>query len=499
MQMKKIIYNSFLISVFIFSLTANCFSFDLGDKVVKTKLKNGLTVLMLERHISPTVALYIRHCVGAVDETKGESGAAHLLEHMMFKGTTTIGAKNYTAEKILLANIEKTGVALDKENRKAQKADHQIIQNLTSKLKKLQTQHKQYFIANEIDRLYTENGGLDMNASTGQDVTTYNVSLPANKIELWARIETDRLLNPVSRDFYTERDVVMEERRQRIEADPDGKLYEQFISTAYKTHPYGRPIIGWTEDLANLSPDSLRKIFVNYKAPESIVIAVVGDINPSDTLKLIDKYFGRIPKSPEMKNVIPTEPIQRYERRIEIPFDANPMMIIGFHKPTAPAYDDYVFDVLETILTKGRTSRMYNLLVTEMQIAESVSISNGVPGTRYPNLFTIFAKPRHPHTNTELEEIILQEIEKIKTEPVSAAELAKAKNQLKMGYLQSLNSNTELASTLSYYEVLLGDFRYFSNYLNTIEKVTGADIQKAAQLYLNSENRTIAVLSKKKD
>ena len=497
--MKNRIYNFLLVSAFIFSLAANCFGFDLGEKVVKSKLKNGLTVLMLERHVSPTVALYIRHCVGAVDETKGESGAAHLLEHMMFKGTTTIGTKNYPAEKILLEQIERTGVALDKEKKKAQKADPVVIQNLTAQLKKLQIQHKQYFIANEIDRLYTENGGLDMNASTGQDVTTYNVSLPANKIELWARIETDRLLNPVFREFYTERDVVMEERRQRVESDPDGKLYEQFISTAYKTHPYGRPIIGWTEDLVNLSPNSLRKIFAKYKAPESIVIAVVGDINPADTLKLIDKYFGRLLSSPELKNIIPSEPAQTEERRVAVAFDANPMMIIGFHKPTAPAYDDYVFDVLETILTKGRTSRMYKTLVTEMQIAESVSVSNGVPGTRYTNLFTIFAKPRHPHTNNELEEIILQEIEKIKTEPVSDAELAKAKNQLKMGYLQSLDSNTELASTLSYYEVLLGEFRYFSDYLTTIEKVTAADIQKAARLYLNSENRTIAVLNKKKD
>ena len=291
----------------------------------------------------------------------------------------------------------------------------------------------------------------------------------------------------------------MEERRQRVESDPDGKLYEQFLNAAYKTHPYGRPILGWTEDLTNLSPNSVRKIFAKYKAPENIVIAVVGDINPADTLKLIDKYFGRIPASREKKNIISAEPIQTEERKVTVPFDANPMMIIGFHKPTAPAYDDYVFDVLETILTKGRTSRMYNLLVTEMQIAESVSAANGVPGTRYPNLFTIFAKPRHPHTNIELEEIILKEIEKIKTQPVSDAELAKAKNQLKMGYIQSLDSNAELASILSYYEVLLGDFLYFSNYLTNIEKVTSADIQKAARLYLNKENRTIAVLNKKKD
>ena len=332
--------------------------------------------------------------------------------------------------------IEKTGTVLDKEKRKGQKADAKIIEELTARLKRLQDQSKKYIIPNEIDRLYTENGGLDMNASTGQDVTTYHVSLPANKIELWARIESDRLLNPVFREFYTERDVVMEERRQRVESDPNGKLYEQFISTAYKVHPYGRPILGWTEDIGNLSPDAVKKIFAKYQAPESIVIAVVGDIKPQDTLKLIEKYFGRIPASREKKYVIPAEPIQTEERKVEVTFDANPMMIIGYHKPNAPAYEDYVFDVLETILTKGRTSRLYNKLVTELQIAKSVSVANGVPATRYPNLFTIFAQPRHPHTNIELEEMILREIENIKTQPITNEELIKAKNNIKMDYIK---------------------------------------------------------------
>jgi len=494
MKRNNIARFSFALAV-VFLLSGHSYGFDLEKKVVKTKLKNGLTVLMLERHLSPTVSLYIRHRIGAVDEQNGESGAAHLLEHMMFKGTTTIGTKNYATEKKILETIEKTGTTLDKEKRKGKKADPKIIEGLTARLKKLQDQQKKYFIPNEIDRLYTENGGLDMNASTGQDVTTYQVSLPANKIELWARIEADRLLNPVFREFYTERDVVMEERRQRVESDPEGKLYEQFLRTAYKTHPYGRPILGWTEDIMNLSPDSLKKIFEKYQAPESIVIAVVGDIKPQDTLKLIEKYFGLIPASREKKNVIPAEPTQTEERKVEVSFDANPTMIIGFHKPNAPVYEDYVFDVLETILTKGRTSRLYNLLVTEMGIAKSISVSNGVPATRYPNLFTIFAQPRHPHTNMELEEIILQEIEKIKTQPVPDTELAKAKNQLRMDYIKNLDSNGELAAMLSYYEVLLGDYRYISNYLNIIDKVSADDIQKAAKFYLNKENRTIAVLN----
>lgn len=482
-----------------FILVSSSFGFDLEKKVSKFKLKNGITVLMLERHISPTVSLYIRHRVGAVDEADGESGAAHFLEHMMFKGTKSIGTKNYPVEKKILEAIEKTGNALDKEKQKGVKADEQIIQKLTAQLKKLQDQHRKYFIPNEIDRLYTENGGLDMNASTGHDVTTYQVSLPSNKIELWARIESDRLMNPVFRQFYTERDVVMEERRQRVESDPHGKLYEQFLLTAYKIHPYRKPVLGWTNDMKNLTPDSVNKIFQKYKAPESIVIAVVGDINPHKTLRLIEKYFWKIPASHEQKMEIPTEPKQTEERKVTVTFDASPVIIMGYHKPAAPAYDDYVLDVLETILTKGRTSRLYNLLVTEMGIAESVSASNGTPGTKYPNLFTILAAPRNGHTNAQLEEVILHEIEKFKAEPVSDAELAKAKNQIKMAYIKGMDSNSEIASTISYYEVLLGDYKYFANYLNVIDKITSADIQNAARLYFNKENRTIAQLSKKKE
>ena len=464
---------------------------------MKTKLPNDITVLMLERHLSPTVALYISYRIGAVDEEKGASGAAHFLEQMMFKGTTSIGTKDYKAEKKILAAIEKTGQLLDREKNKAGKANAKLMKKLTARLKTLQNEHKKYFIPNEIDRLYTENGGLDMNAGTGQDMTTYHVSLPANKIELWARIESDRLLNPVFREFYTERDVVMEERRQRIESDPDGKLYEQFMKTVYQTHPYGRPVIGWAEDLTRLSPDALKKILKRYTTPKSIVITVVGDIKPEATLKIIEKYFGRIPANQEIKSVMAVEPPQKEARRVEVIFDANPMMIIGYHKPNAPHYDDYVFDVMESILSKGRTSRLYNRLVTEQQIAKSVSTINGIPASRYPNLFTIFAQPRHPHTNKELEEKILQEIEKLKTDPVPDEELVKAKNNIKMSYTQSLDSNGEIASTLSYYEVLLGDYQYFADYPDNIDKVTAEDIRKAAVTYLNNSNRTTAVLDKK--
>ena len=453
---------------------------DLEKKVVKATLGNGLTVLMLERKFSPTVSLYIRHRVGAVDEVKGQSGAAHFLEHMMFKGTTSIGSKNYMAEKKLLQEIEHVGQSLDNERMRLEKADRQLIEQLALRLKQLQNEHRRYYFPNEIDRLYTENGGLNMNASTGQDVTTYLVNLPANKIELWARIEADRLLNPVFREFYTERDVILEERRQRTETSPDGKLYESFMGAAYLVHPYGMPIIGLPQDLKYLNPSAIRHIHQKYLSPGNMVIAVVGDINTGKTLKLIDRYFGRIPKNKTQPTVIPAEPQQTGERKVEVLFDASPSIIIGYHKPTAPAADDYVFDVLETILSKGRTSRLYAKLVLQMQIADSISVHNGMPATRYPNLFAIFARPRHPHTNDDLQTAIFHELENIQNHPVRDEELTKAKKQIKMDYMKSLDSNSELASILSYYELLLGDYRYFSNYVTQIEKVTAHDIQDSS-------------------
>ncbi len=472
---------------------------DLEKNVVKTKLDNGLVVLMLKRTFSPTVSLYIRYRVGAVDEIQGQTGAAHFLEHLMFKGTTTIGAKNYPEEEKILIQIEEVGQALDKERMKQEKADQRIIEGLGLQLKKLQAKQRRYYIPNEIDRLYTENGGLGMNASTGQDVTTYFVSLPANKIELWARIESDRLLHPVFRDFYTERDVIMEERRQRVETSPEGKLYESFLSASFTVHPYGRPVIGFPQDLTYMSQTAVRRIHQKYLSPENMVIAVVGDIDLEKTQKLIGKYFGRIPKNKSGPVRIPEEPAQTRERKIAVLFDASPSLLIGYHKPTAPDTDDYIFDVLETILSKGRTSRLYSKLVLQMQIADSIGISNGVPATRYPNLFVISARPRYPHTNDELQAAILQELENIKKDPVSNQELAKARNQLKMDYIKSLDSNSEIASILSYYELLLGDYRYFSNYISRIEKVTTLDLQRVATKYLRAENRTVAVLNKKTD
>jgi predicted Zn-dependent peptidase len=481
-------------ALLIIIMPSRCFSYEMGNRVLSYTLKNGLRVLMVERHLSPTVSFYIKHKVGAVNESDGRTGTAHLLEHMLFKGTKTIGTKNYYEESKILKSIADTGRKLDLERMKGKKANNSYIKTLSERLEILQKKHKKWFVNNEIDRLYVENGGDNINASTGQDLTTYHVSLPSNKIELWARIEADRMTEPVLREFYSERDVVLEERKQRIESEPEGQLYEQFLATAYIAHPYRRPILGWPADMKFLSLEYTETFFKKYHAPNNTIIAVVGDIDPENTLKIIEKYFGAIPRRDLEPSPVTEEPPQKGERRVAIVSDANPQMIIGYHKTAMPDYDDYVFDVIECIFSKGRTSRFYKVLIEGKTFAESVHAVNGIPGAKYNNLFAIFAKPRHPHNSAELESAIYEEIEKLKDQTVSEMELQKVKNQIKADFVRSLNSNSGLANMLSYFEALTGDYRYITDHIKVIERVTSDDIMRVAKKYLTSDNRTVANL-----
>ena len=469
---------------------------DLDKRVQSFTIKNGIRVLILERHISPTVSFYIRFRAGAVDEIEGKTGLAHLLEHMMFKGTKTIGTKNIRKEREILSEIRKTGDRLDQERAKGDKGDIKLVGKLGERLAALQKSHRQFYRSNEIDRIYNEHGAVHMNASTGQDMITYHVSLPANKAELWARIESDRMTNPVFREFYQERDVVMEERRQRTDSDPDGQLYEKFAAAAFMVHPYRRPVIGWANDISFLSMTDMDQFFVRTHAPQKMVITVVGDVETAKIRRLIENYFGRIPARPSPARHETVEPPQKGEKRITVRFDANEQLAIGYHKPPLPAADDYRFDLIEAILSRGRTSRFYKTLVETQGIAESVSAVNGMPGSRYPNLFSIFATVRNPHKVDKLNLAIDNMIEDLKKSPVTDWELRKVKNQLQADFINRQNSNEGLAGILSYYETILGDWRYIVNYEKNVEKITPEELKEAANRYLGQDNRTMAIMKK---
>jgi predicted Zn-dependent peptidase len=455
-----------------------------------------MKVLLLERHQSPTLSLYIRFRVGASDENLGMTGTAHLLEHMLFKGTQTLGTKNYTEEEKILSRIDHWGMLLDAERGKGKKGDQAFIKQLEKTLGELQAEHKKWVVKDEIEWIYSQNGGMGFNAMTGMDTTTYVVHLPSNRLELWARIESDRILNPVLREFYSERDVVMEERRRSIDSQPERKLVEHFLGTAFLAHPYGRPVIGWPSDIQYLDKPTAEKFFHTFYSPLNTVLTVVGDLNPGPALSVIKKYFEQIPVQnlpPPLRTI---EPEQLGERRIQVVAEANPQLIIGFHKPNPPHLDDAVCDLVEGLLSSGRTSRFYSRLVEKEKIAAEVSSSNGFPGERYPNLFVIFAAPRHPHTAGELEKAVLQELDLLKSEPVPEQELKKVKNQIQTDFLRKLNSNSKLAYWLSYGQILFGDWRYITERLKSYEKVTADDVRRVAQKYFTPRNRTVATLVK---
>jgi predicted Zn-dependent peptidase len=288
----------------------------------------------------------------------------------------------------------------------------------------------------------------------------------------------------------------MEERRRSIDSQPERKLVEHFLATAFLAHPYGRPVVGWPSDVQYLDKRTTEQFFHTFYSPVNTVLAVVGDLNPDPALSLIKKYFERIPRQilpPPLRTV---EPEQLGQRRIQVVADANPQLIIGFHKPNSPHPDDVVCEILESLLTSGRTSRLYKRLIEEEKIAAEVSSSNGFPGERYPNLFVIFATPRHPHPAEELEKGIGQELDRLKSEPVSEWELKKVKNQIQTDFLRKLNSNSKLAFWLSYGQSLFGDWRYITERLKSYERVTADDVRRVAQKYFTARNRTVATLVK---
>lgn len=359
-----------------------------------------------------------------------------------------------------------------------------------------QEQAGEWVVTNEMPQLYQRHGAVGLNASTSKDVTRYVVSLPANRLPLWAAIEADRMANPVFREFFKERAVVMEERRLRTDDNPHGLLYEAFTAAAFQAHPYGFPTIGWASDIVSLTPAATREFFRTYYGPANAVVAIVGDIKADEVLQLIERHFAGIPQNGTPPRVVTVEPPQRGERRLEVEFDAEPILVIGYHKPGIGHPDDFVFDAIDSILSEGVTSRLYRSLVREKQVAASVSTISNYPGTRAPNLFLINAVPLAPHTIQEVEAAIYEEIEKLKTEPVSKEELEKVLNNLDADLVRSLRSNSGLASQLAYFQTVAGDWRYLLRARDRIAAVTPADIQRVARHYLVKSNRTVATLVK---
>lgn len=460
--------------------------------VASFTLENGMRFLVLERPAAPTVAFVGVVGVGGVHETLGSTGTAHLLEHMLFKGTSSVGTRNVAAERALFAEMDSIHARILGE-RASLEPDTARMALLRDSIALLEDEARIYVIPNEFDRILTRAGARGLNATTGNEATTYFVELPSNHAEVWFALEADRMRDPVFREFYTERDVVMEERRLRVDTDPGGLLYETHMAAAFTMHPYGVPVVGYTSDLETLTREHVADYYRRFYAPNNTVIAVVGDVEVDRVRGWAERYFGEIPPGEAPPAVLAQEPPQRGTRRVEIVFDAQPSMRMGWRVPASTHPDAPALAMLTALLTGGRTARLYDALIQETRVAAFVSAGTG-PGDLFPQLFSIDATPRAPHTAEEVEAEVLKVLAEFAAAPPPEDDLVRVRNQIAAGAVRRLQSNLGLALQLAGSESSLGDWRKGFELGDRIREVTGPEVQAVVRKYFTPENLTVAVL-----
>ena len=457
------------------------------------KLANGLTVIILERPEAPVFSYATVVNTGSAQEVAGITGLAHMFEHMAFKGNDVIGTRDWKGEQEALKKVEETYAAYDRARRQETGRDEARVKQLEKEWRDAIATADKFVVTDEFTKVVETAGAVGLNAGTAMDYTVYFYSMPSNRFELWAYMESERYRAPFLREFYKERDVVMEERRMRVESSPLGRLLEQFMSAAFIAHPYGVRGIGHMSDLQTISATDAVEFFKKQYVPANMVIAIVGDVKASEAMPVIEKYFGRIPKAPAPEPLRTVEPRQNSERTVVIREASQPFYLEGYHRPAATHPDDPTYAVIEMLMSNGRTSRLYKSLVRDKKIAAQAQGFNGFPGEKYPNLFTYFIVPTPGNTAASVAAPLHAEIERLKTEDVSAEELQSVKTRAKASLLRQLDSNAGLAQQLAGYHTLHGDWRELFREIGDIEKVTAADIRRVANETFVAGNRTVGM------
>lgn len=459
-------------------------------RIQKRVLANGLTVLLLERRDAPVFSYATVINAGSAQEVPGITGLAHMFEHMAFKGSDRIGSKDWAAEEQALRKAEEAYAAYDNA-RHATVSEAGNVEALRKAWQDAIAEADKHIENDAFSEVVRGAGGVGMNAFTSSDVTAYFFSMPSNRFELWAYMESERFRRPVFRQFYKERDVVFEERRMRTESSPFGRLIEQFLGAAFIAHPYGFPGVGWPSDLHAFSATDADAFAKKYYVPSNMVIAIAGDVNAAEAWPVIEKYFGRLPKAPAPPALRVVEPPQIAERTVTLREAAQPIYMEGYHRPAGNHPDSATYDVIAMLLSSGRTSRLYKSLVRDQKIAANASGQNGFPGEKYPNLFTFFAVTTPGHTPDEVAQGIRAELQRIKDEDVPAEELQSVKTRVKAGLIRQLTGNSGLALQLALTQTVYGDWRELFLDVDRIDKVTAADIRRIANATFTESNRTV--------
>ncbi len=473
------------------------------QNIRKRTLPNGLRVILMKQTSSPTIACYLKIGVGSANESFDQAGTAHFLEHLLFKGTNSLGTLNYNEEKIYLDQIAADGERIDTLERtllnpllatNERQAIEERIARLSRRLEFWQSRAQKFVISEEDSQAYSQAGQMGYNAYTTTDVTNYQIKLPSNRLEMWAELESARFLNPVLREFYPERKVIKEERRMRYDSRPTSLLYELFLKTAFGMSPYGKPVIGFEKSMHRLRLGETRDFFERNYIPSRMVIAIVGDLEFDQSFAIIEKYFGRLkPKAtPEFPPTV-YEP-QRGRRIAWLEAKNSPAMISGWARPPVTHGDDRALEVLARLLGEGQTSRLVNRLVIKDKIAGDVKVGSSTPGEKLDTQFTIFADVFDAANYGAVEKAIEEELEKLSTEGPSDDELQKIKNRYVAELVHTLQQNAGLADNLSYYELILQDYGKMFSALEEVEKIDASKVREVAKKYFkDSTNTTVYI------
>lgn len=483
--------------LFLFALApAMAFDFtELIDAVHETTLDNGLKVIVMERPDAPVVSCVTYANVGGVDDPKEYTGLAHMLEHMAFKGTTTIGTTDYEAEKVAMAKEDSLWYLVRSERKKGRFADSTKLAELEAAFEASIEEARSYVIANDWDGRLEKQGAVGINAGTAKDQTQYYMSLPENKLELWMAQESERFVHPVFREMYRERMVIAEERRQTLENNPIMRTIAAMQAAAFVAHPYHTPVVGHMSDIMNFSRDAVKDYFHKYYVPSNMIISIVGDVKYKDVFKMAEKYFGRIAPAPQPERVATVEPEQVGERRVTLWDPAQPIFVCGFHIPEDTHPDWPAIEALNDYLAQGRTSLLYTSLVKEKKLASFVGMFLGWPGNKYPCLAMIYGAPNQDVTNDQIEEEVFAQVARLRDELIPPEELDKIKARARANFIGGLGTNNGFATALAGFQNDWGDWRELFNELDRINAVTAEDIQRVAQKYFVRKNCTIAHLN----
>lgn len=476
--------------------------------VIETNLSNGMKVLLVERHDEPSVAgAWVAH-VGSANERPGITGIAHLFEHMMFKGTTTIGTADAKKDLEILAEQEKVRDEMRVEEAKMRREIREgkidglmKPENWTPRYRELQTQfqslvdaERKVLVKNEFDNIYTASGASGMNAFTMQDMTAYFCSVPANKLELWMWMESGRILHPVFREFYSERDVVFEERRMRLESTPLGVPMETFNAMFWEALPYSWDTLGWPSDVSTISKPQADAFYATFYAPQNLTLILVGDFNTHEIVPQLEKYFDRIPRGKNNPpDLVTLEPKQTVEKRMNAEVDANPQVEIFWHTVPFGHKDSYALEILAQILST-HTGRLYKGLVLGSGVANDAGAAQN--SMKWAGFFDMSGEAATGHTPEEVEKAIYAEIEKLQQTEVPAEELQKVKNNFAAAEYRKLNSNMSILQQLIWNEGE-GDWREINDANAKTQAVTAADVKRVAAEYLTKENRAVATFTRK--